>query len=68
MSAGGGQRTTCRDSVFSFYRVGPGDQTQVVSLGDTHLYLSATLLSLDQFLNLIKLLYLAGKKPETLKQ
>lgn len=29
----GEQRTTCRESVFSFYHVGPRDQTQVIRLG-----------------------------------
>lgn len=34
----GGQRTTCRSWVFSFYHVSPGNKIQVISLGDKGLY------------------------------
>lgn len=66
MNVCGNQRTTCRIQVFFSYYVYPGDQTWGVNLGGMYLYLSATLLALDQLLNLIKLSYLVGKKPESL--
>jgi hypothetical protein len=64
MNACGNQKTTCRIG-FSLPTMCVL-RTQGVSLGGMHLCLSATLLALDQLLNLIKLSYLLGKKPESL--